>query len=135
MTDNGSSFCSHRYAKALRRLRIKHLRTKPYTPRTNGKAERFVQTSLANGPTPGRTAPLEHRAAELPHLAFTATTGIAPMAASEPNLQSARIALTEDNVLRLHTRPPPRSDRHSPPVAGRRADLAFARGLRRPWET
>ena len=34
MTDNGSSFRSHRYAKALRRLRIKHLRTKPYTPRT-----------------------------------------------------------------------------------------------------
>ena len=46
MTDNGSSFRSRRYAKALRRLRIKHLRTRPYTPRTNGKAERFVQTSL-----------------------------------------------------------------------------------------
>src|SRR6478736_6741095 len=46
MTDNGSSFRSHRYAKALRRLKIKHLRTRPYTPRTNGKAERFVQTSL-----------------------------------------------------------------------------------------
>ncbi len=46
MTDNGPSFRSHRYAKALRRLRIKHLRTKPYTPKTNGKAERFVQTSL-----------------------------------------------------------------------------------------
>jgi transposase InsO family protein len=46
MTDNGVSFRSHRYAKALRRLGIKHKRTKPYTPRTNGKAERFVQTSL-----------------------------------------------------------------------------------------
>mgnify|MGYP003343815930 FL=1 len=46
MTDNGTSFRSHRYAKALRRLKIKHKRTKPYTPRTNGKAERFVQTSL-----------------------------------------------------------------------------------------
>ena len=43
MTDNGSSFRSRRYAKALRRLRVKHLRTKPYTPKTNGKAERFVQ--------------------------------------------------------------------------------------------
>jgi hypothetical protein len=47
MTDNGSSFRSRRYAKALRWLKIKHLRTKPYTPKTNGKAERFVQTSLA----------------------------------------------------------------------------------------
>jgi transposase InsO family protein len=46
MTDNGSSFRSLRYAKALRRLGIRHLRTKPYTPKTNGKAERFVQTSL-----------------------------------------------------------------------------------------
>jgi transposase len=46
MTDNGVSFRSHLYAKALRRLKIKHKRTKPYTPRTNGKAERFVQTSL-----------------------------------------------------------------------------------------
>ena len=46
MTDNGVSFRSNRYAKALRMLDIKHKRTKPYTPRTNGKAERFVQTSL-----------------------------------------------------------------------------------------
>jgi transposase InsO family protein len=46
MTDNGVSFRSHRYAKALRLLKIKHKRTRPYTPRTNGKAERFVQTSL-----------------------------------------------------------------------------------------
>ena len=46
MTDNGVSFRSHRYAKALRMLKIKHKRTRPYTPRTNGKAERFVQTSL-----------------------------------------------------------------------------------------
>jgi transposase InsO family protein len=46
MTDNGVSFRSHRYAKALRMLKIKHKRTRPYMPRTNGKAERFVQTSL-----------------------------------------------------------------------------------------
>ena len=46
MTDNGVSFRSKRYAKALRMLNIKHKRTTPYTPRTNGKAERFVQTSL-----------------------------------------------------------------------------------------
>ena len=46
MTDNGVSFRSKRYAKILRMLNIKHSRTKPYTPKTNGKAERFVQTSL-----------------------------------------------------------------------------------------
>ncbi len=43
---SGVSFRSHRYAKALRMLNIKHKRTKPYTPKTNGKVERFVQTSL-----------------------------------------------------------------------------------------
>ena len=49
LTDNGVSFRSHRYAKALRMLKIKHKRTRPYTPRTNGKAERFVQTPCGNG--------------------------------------------------------------------------------------
>jgi transposase InsO family protein len=47
MTDNGSSFRSRRYAKALRRLKIKHLRTKPYTPKTNGKAEPLRPDQLA----------------------------------------------------------------------------------------
>jgi hypothetical protein len=46
MTDNGSSFGSHREAKALHRLKIQHLRSRPYTPKTNGNAERFVQTSF-----------------------------------------------------------------------------------------
>ena len=46
MTDNGSAYKSKRFAKLLRRLGIKHIRTRPYTPRTNGKAERFIQTLL-----------------------------------------------------------------------------------------
>jgi len=46
MTDNGSAYRSRRFAKLLRRLSIKHVRTRPYTPRTNGKAERFIQTLL-----------------------------------------------------------------------------------------
>lgn len=46
MTDNGSAYRSYAFAAALAQRRIKHLFTKPYTPRTNGKAERFIQTSL-----------------------------------------------------------------------------------------
>ena len=46
MTDNGSCFVSKLYAAALVRLKAKHSRTRPYTPRTNGKAERFIQTIL-----------------------------------------------------------------------------------------
>ena len=44
MTDNGSCYRSHLHAAACRRLGLKHLRTRPYRPRTNGKAERFIQT-------------------------------------------------------------------------------------------
>src|SRR5712691_1232751 len=46
MTDNGSCYRSHRFAWACRRLGLRHLRTRPYRPCTNGKAERFIQTLL-----------------------------------------------------------------------------------------
>lgn len=46
MTDNGSAYRSKLFAKALRAAGARHVRTRPYTPRTNGKAERFIQTSL-----------------------------------------------------------------------------------------
>ena len=46
MTDNGSAYRSKLFAEAMARAGVRHLRTKPYTPRTNGKAERFIQTSL-----------------------------------------------------------------------------------------
>jgi transposase InsO family protein len=46
MTDNGSCYRAIVHALACRRLRIKHLRTQPYRPRTNGKAERFIRTML-----------------------------------------------------------------------------------------
>ena len=46
MTDNGACYKSQCFARLLRRLGIRHIRTKPYTPRTNGKAERFIQTAL-----------------------------------------------------------------------------------------
>ena len=46
MTDNGGAYRSHAHAAACRQLALKHLRTQPYRPRTNGKAERFIQTLL-----------------------------------------------------------------------------------------
>ena len=46
MTDNGSCYVSDRFAAACRRLGLRHLRTRPYRPCTNGKAERFIQTLL-----------------------------------------------------------------------------------------
>jgi len=46
LTDNGSAYVSARHALACRGLGIKHLRTRPYRPQTNGKAERFIRTLL-----------------------------------------------------------------------------------------
>jgi transposase InsO family protein/DNA-binding CsgD family transcriptional regulator len=46
MTDNGSACRSRRFAKALRLLAIRHIFPRPYTPKTNAKAERFIQTLL-----------------------------------------------------------------------------------------
>src|SRR4051794_1770452 len=44
MTDNGSPYVSNLHSQLCRRLGLRHLRTQPYRPRTNGKAERFIQT-------------------------------------------------------------------------------------------
>ena len=48
LTDNGSAYVSVLHALACRRLGIRHLRTRPFRPQTNGKAERFIRT-LASG--------------------------------------------------------------------------------------
>ena len=44
MSDNGSCYVSREHARACQTLGLRHLRTRPYRPRTNGKAERFIQT-------------------------------------------------------------------------------------------
>jgi transposase InsO family protein len=46
MSDNGSAYRSHAFRRLLAEAGLRHIRTRPYTPRTNGKAERFIQTSL-----------------------------------------------------------------------------------------
>ena len=65
MTDNGSCYVAHAHRAALRDLGLRHLRIRPYRPRTNGKAERFIQTLLdewawvrAYGSSPERAAAL-----------------------------------------------------------------------------
>lgn len=46
LTDNGACYKSRAFRRLVRRLGLRHQRTRPYTPRTNGKAERFIQTAL-----------------------------------------------------------------------------------------
>lgn len=102
MTDNGSSFRSRRYAKALRRLRIKHLRTRPYTPRTNGKAERFVQTSLREWAYARAYNTSDERAAELPVWLHRYNCH-RPHGSLQSKPPITRLTQTEDNLLRLYT--------------------------------
>ncbi len=59
MTDNGSCYRSFAFRRFCKRHGLRHIRTKPYTPRTNGKAERFIQTSLRE------FTPATHRFAKL----------------------------------------------------------------------
>jgi transposase len=60
MTDNGSAYRSTVHALACRALSIRHLRTRPYRPQTNGKAERFIRT-LLGGWAYGATYPTSHQ--------------------------------------------------------------------------
>jgi transposase InsO family protein len=46
LTDNGNGYRARRFARACRTWQVRHKFTRPYTPRTNGKAERFIQTLL-----------------------------------------------------------------------------------------
>ena len=47
LSDNGSPYVSRRFCSTLRRLRVRHSRTRPYRPRTNGKVERWIRTVLS----------------------------------------------------------------------------------------
>jgi len=66
MTDNGACFRSLVFAQACRQLGLKHLFTRPYTPRTNGKAERFIQSSLREWAYRDTFTSSAHRAEHLP---------------------------------------------------------------------
>lgn len=66
MTDNGGCYCSKIHALACHKLGIKHLRTRPYRPRTNGKAERFIRTIAEGWAHRVVYSSSEHRVTTLP---------------------------------------------------------------------
>ncbi len=66
MTDNGSGYVARLFRKALRMLKIRHIRTRPYKPKTNGKAERFIQTLLREWAYTIPFSASNARAADLP---------------------------------------------------------------------
>jgi transposase InsO family protein len=102
MTDNGACYKAHDFRKACSDLGLSHIRTRPYTPKTNGKAERFIQTALREWAYATAYDTSDQRANALnawmhsynwhrPHAGIKSATPI------------SRLALTEDNLLRLHS--------------------------------
>jgi transposase InsO family protein len=102
MTDNGSCYRSTPFRAACKRLGLRQIFTRPYTPRTNGKAERFIQTALREWAYARAYQSSDQRSAELfnwlhrynwhrPHGSLKANTPI------------SRLGLSEDNLLRLHS--------------------------------
>lgn len=102
MTDNGSCYRSKTFRAACQRLGLRQIFTKPYTPRTNGKAERFIQTALREWAYARAYQNSDQRSEEMlnwlhrynwhrPHGSLKANTPI------------SRLGLSEDNLLRLHS--------------------------------
>jgi transposase InsO family protein len=102
MTDNGSCYKSFAFRKTCKRLGLRHIRTRPYTPKTNGKAERFIQTSLREWAYARAYETSRQRAAELPywlhrynwHRPHGSIGSMPPI---------SRLGLAGNNLLRLHT--------------------------------
>ena len=101
MTDNGSCYKSFAFRKACKRLGLRHIRTKPYTPKTNGKAERFIQTALREWAYARAYDTSRQRAAELPfwmhrynwHRPHGSIGSMPPI---------SKLGPTGNNLLRLH---------------------------------
>jgi transposase InsO family protein len=101
MTDNGSCYKSFAFRNACRRLHLKHIRTRPYTPKTNGKAERFVQTCLREWAYARAYNTSQQRAEELPFWIHRYNWH-RPHGGIKGSVPISRLGLTEDNLLKLH---------------------------------
>ena len=101
MTDNGSCYKSFAWRDACKRLGLKHIRTKPYTPKTNGKAERFIQSSLREWAYARAYENSELRARELPHWLHHYNWH-RPHAGIKGNQPISRSGLDVNNLMRLH---------------------------------
>jgi transposase InsO family protein len=101
MTDNGSCYKSFAFRNACKHLGLKHIRTKPYTPKTNGKAERFIQTSLREWAYARAYNTSSERAAELPRWLHRYNWH-RPHGSIDAKPPISRLALTGNNLLRLH---------------------------------
>jgi len=102
MTDNGSCYRSATFRQACKALGLRHIRIKPDSPKTNGKAERFIQTSLREWAYARAYPTSEHRKQALEpwlhnynwHRPHGRLQSMPPI---------SRLDQTMNNLLRLHS--------------------------------
>jgi len=102
MTDNGSCYVSRAFKAVCERLRLHHIRTRPYTPRTNGKAERFIQSALREWAYAHAYHRSSQRTDTLP-LWLHRYNWHRPHHSLKMNPPISRLALSADNLVRHHT--------------------------------
>ena len=101
MTDKGSCYIAEAFARACRELGLGRIRTRPYTPRTNGKAERFIQTALREWAYARAYTTSDRRAAELP-VWLHRYNWHRPHGSPKSKTPISRLGSSEDNLLRPH---------------------------------
>lgn len=101
MTDNGSCYKAFDFREACIELGLKHVRTKPYTPKTNGKAERFIQTALREWAYAQAYPTSDRRADQLP-VWLHRYNWHRPHGGIKSKTPISRLGLTGNNLLRLH---------------------------------
>jgi len=101
MTDNGACYKSYAFAEACKKLGLKHIRTKPYTPRTNGKAERFIQTAIREWAYARAYQNSRQRKADLPIWTHMYNWH-RPHSGIRNQTPISKLGLNRNNLLRLH---------------------------------
>jgi len=102
LTDNGPCYRSRKFTQACRKAGLKHRHTKPYTPRTNGKAERFIQTALREWAYACAYDSSEHRNSMLAQW-LHAYNWHRPHASLKHQPPITRSGLDRNNLLSHHT--------------------------------
>jgi transposase InsO family protein len=102
MTDNGSCYRSKAFKEVCKAFGLRHIFTRPYTPKTNGKAERFIQTSLREWAYAAAYENSEQRRNHLP-VWLHRYNWHRPHASLKAKPPISRIGLKLDNLLRFHT--------------------------------
>ena len=102
MTDNGSCYRSRAFRDACVRHGLRHVRTRPYTPKTNGKAERFIQTALREWAYAHAYETSEQRAEQMPRWLHRYNWH-RPHGSLKAQTPISRLGLAGDNLMRLHT--------------------------------